>query len=88
VPDRPRGEDVAGDHAKDAGEPARGAQQVRHQAQAQEPGVGLALGGVLLEDEPGADHERGQQGEPVVEADVDVHDRLARHPAGSATSQT
>ena len=69
-------------------EPARGAQQVRHQAQAEEPGVGLPFGGVLLEDEPGADHERGQQGKPVVEADVEVHGGLARRPASTATSQT
>jgi hypothetical protein len=88
VTDRPGGEGVASDHAEDADEPARGAQQVRYQAQAEEPGVGFAFGGLLLQDEPGADHQRGEQGKPVVEADVEVHGGLDRRPAGTVTSQT
>jgi len=81
--DRPCREHHAADHARDADQPARGAHQVGHQPQAQEAGGRLPLSRVLLQDEPGADQQGREQGQPVVEADVDVHGRLARRPAGA-----
>jgi hypothetical protein len=78
VADRPGGENLAGDHAADAGQPARLAQQVRDQFQRQEPRGGLALRGLLLQHEARADQQCGQQRKPVVQADVDIHGALDR----------
>jgi hypothetical protein len=86
VPDRPGCEYLPADHAADPDQPPRFAQQVSDQPQPQESRVRLPLRRVLLEDEPGPDQQRGQQGEPIIEADVDVHGdpspppgRLGRH---------
>jgi hypothetical protein len=88
VTDRPCGKYLATDHAHDPGEPARRPQQVRYQPQAEEAGFRLLRGRVLLEDEPRPDEQGREQGEPVVETDVEIHDALTSRPAEPDTAET
>jgi hypothetical protein len=80
VTDRPCRQDLAGDHAADAEEPAGLVEQVEDQPQRQEARVGLGLRRVLLQHETGADEKRGEQGEPIVEAGLNVHGTLPDTP--------
>ena len=80
VPDRPRREYLPGDHAADAEQPAGLVEQVDDQPQRKEPRVGRTLRHVLLQHEASADKQRGEQGEPIVKAEVNVHGTLPDTP--------